>query len=123
MSSASTHDSQVAIPLAQMTAERVTNLYDLMDSAYDSKEIYEISKRLNHVPIIDSNKRKGNKKEFDPAKKVRYNQRSSAERIMSNLKDNYGGNTIRVKGYKKVMAHLMFGIIVMTADQLLRMVM
>ena len=35
-----------------MTAERVTNLYDLMDSAYDSKEIHEMSKRLNHVPII-----------------------------------------------------------------------
>ncbi len=122
LSSASTHDSQVAIPLAQMTAKRVTNLYDLMDSAYDSKEIYEVSKRLNHIPVIGSNKRKGDKKEFDPAKKVRYNQRSSAERIMSNLKDNYGGNNVRVKGNKKVMAHLMFGIIAMTADQLFRMI-
>ena len=60
-----------------------------------------------------------------PAKKVRYNQRSSAEKIMSNLKDNYGGNTniVRVKGDKKVMAHLMFGIITMTAEQLCRMIM
>ena len=121
LSSASTHDSQLAIPLAQMSAERVTNLYDLMDAAYDSKEIYDMSKRLNHIPVIDSNKRKGEKKEFDPAKKVRYNQRSSAERIMSNLKDNYGGNFVRVKGGKKVMAHLMFGIIAMTADQLYRL--
>lgn len=121
LSSASMHDSQAAIPLAQMTDERVTNLYDLMDAAYDSKEIHEMSKRLNHVPVIDSNKRKGEKKEFDPAKKVRYNQRSSAERIMSNLKDNYGGNNVRVKGDKKVMAHLMFGIIAMTADQLFRL--
>ena len=120
LSSASTHDSQVAIPLAQMTAERVTNLYDLMDAAYDSKEIHEMSERLNHVPVIDSNKRKSDKKEFDPAKKVRFNQRSSAERIMSNLKDNYGGNNVRVKGDKKVMAHLMFGIIAITADQLFR---
>lgn len=123
LSSASMHDSQAAIPMAQMTDERVTNLYDLMDSAYDSKEIHEISKRLNHVPVIDSNKRKGDKKEFDPAKKVRYNQRTSAERIMSNLKDNYGGNYVRVKGDKKVMAHLMFGIIAMTADQLFRLLM
>lgn len=121
LSSASTHDSQVAIPLAQMTDGRITNLYDLMDAAYDSKEIHEMSERLNHVPVIDSNKRKGDKKEFDPAKKVRYNQRSSAERIMSNLKDNYGGNFVRVKGDKKVMAHLMFGIIAMTADQLFRL--
>ena len=120
LSSASTHDNLVAIPLAQMTAKGVTNLYDLMDSAYDSKEIYKVSKRLNHIPVIDSNKRKGDKKEFDPAKKVRYNQRSSAERILSNLTDTYGGNTVRVKGDKKVMAHVMFGIIAMTAEQLFR---
>ena len=34
LTSASVHDSQVAIPLASMTAAQVTNLYDLMDSAY-----------------------------------------------------------------------------------------
>ncbi len=33
LTSASMHDSQAAIPLAQMTAVRVTSLYDLMDSA------------------------------------------------------------------------------------------
>jgi len=37
--SASTHDSQVAIPLAEGTQTRLTNLYDLMDSAYDAEEI------------------------------------------------------------------------------------
>jgi len=31
LTSASTHDSQVAIPLAEITKKRVTNLYDLMD--------------------------------------------------------------------------------------------
>src|SRR4051794_12212442 len=35
LTAASVHDSQVAIPLATMTAAKVTNLYDLMDSAYD----------------------------------------------------------------------------------------
>ena len=39
LTSASLHDSQVAIPLATMTDARVTNLYDLMDSAYDAVEI------------------------------------------------------------------------------------
>ena len=34
LTSASLHDSQAAIPLATMTVARVTNLYDLMDSAY-----------------------------------------------------------------------------------------
>ena len=40
MTSASTHDSQVAIPLRTLTAGRVENLYDLMDAAYDSIEIW-----------------------------------------------------------------------------------
>jgi len=33
-------------PLAQMTAQRVTSLYDLMDSAYDAPAIHEFSRRL-----------------------------------------------------------------------------
>jgi hypothetical protein len=33
-----------AIPLAQMSSQRVTNLYDLMDAAYDSTEIHAFSK-------------------------------------------------------------------------------
>jgi hypothetical protein len=41
LTSASLHDSQAAIPLASITAGRLTNLYDLMDSAYDAPEIKE----------------------------------------------------------------------------------
>ena len=44
LTSASLHDSQAAIPLAQLTAQRVTNLYDLMDSAYDARLIHEHSR-------------------------------------------------------------------------------
>jgi len=118
LTSASPHDSQVAIPLAQMTAERVTSLYDLMDSAYDAHQIHEFSRGLGHVPIIDHNPRRGVKREMAPAEKIRYRERSTAERVNSNLKDNYGGRKIRVKGNKKVMTHLMCGIIVITANQL-----
>ena len=39
LTSASVHDSQVAIPLAMMTSARVIYLYDLMDSAFDVPEI------------------------------------------------------------------------------------
>jgi hypothetical protein len=122
LSSASVHDSQLAIPLAQLSNQRVTNCYDLMDAAYDSQYIRAMSEKLNHVPIIDSNKRRGEKVEFTPAEKIRYNQRSSAERVNSNLKDNHGGATVRVKGAKKVMTHLMFGIIVIAAEALFRLV-
>ena len=61
LTSASTHDSQVALPLATMTSQRVTNLYDLMDSAYDAPIIREHSRSLGHVPIIDINPRRNTK--------------------------------------------------------------
>ena len=122
VTSASLHDSQAAIPLAQMTMQRVTSLYDLMDAAYDSPEIYELSKKFGHIPIIDDNPRKGQKKEKDPAKKERFKQRSSVERVFSNLKDNFAGQNFRFQGHKKITTHLMFGIIALTATQLIRMI-
>ena len=57
LTSASLHDSQAAIPLATITAKRVQNLYDLMDSAYHVPEIEAYSRHLNHVPLIDINPR------------------------------------------------------------------
>jgi len=39
----------------------VTNLYDLMDSAYDAPEIHATSRAFGHVPIIDPNPRRGGK--------------------------------------------------------------
>jgi hypothetical protein len=121
LSSASLHDSQAAIPLAQMSSERVANLYDLMDAAYDSPEIHAFSQSLGHRPIIDNNPRRGKKILMDPATKSRFAERSSAERVNSNLKDNYGGRNIRVKGASKVMAHLMFGVVSITAMQIFRL--
>ncbi|MDO8721547.1 MAG: transposase [Syntrophales bacterium] len=121
LSSASLHDSQAAIPLAQMTAGRITSLYDLMDKAYDAPQIRSYSAELGHVPIIDTNPRRGEKKEMDPAQAVRFRNRSTAERVNSNLKDNYGGRFVRVRGAAKVMTHLMFGLIAITAMQLFRL--
>ncbi len=123
LTSASLHDSQVAIPLAQMTSMRITNLYDLMDAAYDAKEIHAFSRRLGHVPIIDHQPGRYRPKVFmDPPEKQRYRERSSAERVNSNLKDNYGGNHIRVRGAKKVACHLMFGLVALTATQLYNLI-
>lgn len=118
LTSASLHDSQVAIPLAQATAQRICSLYDLMDSAYDCQTIRDYSRQLGHVPLIDSNPRRGQTREFSPAEKIRYRERSAAERVNSNLKDNFGGRFVRVRGPAKVMCHLMFGILALTALQL-----
>ena len=121
LTSASVHDSQAAIPLAQMTAGRIVNLYDLMDAAYDSEPIRRYSRSLGHVPLIDSNPRKGEKLPMERASDKRYDQRTSVERVFSMLKDNHGGKTVRVRGAAKVMTHLMFGLLVITATQLFRL--
>ena len=73
LTAASLHDSQVAIPLANVTAARVTNLYDVMDSAYDVPEIRDHSRSLGHVPIIDVNPRstRGLKEELQAEEKRR----------------------------------------------------
>ena len=44
VTSASLHDSQVAIPLIKLTSSKVTYLYDLMDAAYDAGKINETSR-------------------------------------------------------------------------------
>jgi hypothetical protein len=135
LTSASTHDSQVALPLATLTRWRVINLYDLMDSAYDSPIIREYIRSLGHVPIIDINTRrntqlkaelKAEEQRFEllhleKPEDRRYNERTNAERVNARLKDEFGGRMIRVRGYAKVMAHLMFGILALTADQLMRL--
>lgn len=114
LTSASTHDSQVAIPLMQMSAQRVTDLYDLMDSAYDAEAIHAYSRSLGHVPIIDPVQR-GNWLPLDEAQERRFDERSSIERVNGRLKDFFGGRFVRVRGAAKVMCHLMFGILAITA--------
>jgi hypothetical protein len=98
LTSASVHDSQVAIPLAQKTFDRVQNLYDLMDAAYDAPQIEAFCKQLGHVPIIDPNPRGGEPRELEPAAQRRFAERSSIERVNSNLKDNFGGKFVRGSG-------------------------
>jgi hypothetical protein len=136
LTSASTHDSQVALPLAAMTSQRITNLYDLMDAAYDAPIIREYSKSLGHVAIIDINTRRNTKlKEelgaeaqrlellhFERPEDRRYKERTNVERVYARLKDEFGGRMILVRGYAKVMTHLMFAVLSLTADQLMRLV-
>ena len=121
LSSASMHDSRAAIPLSRISAERVTHLYDLMDAAYCSKALHEHCRELGHVPLIDHNPRGGEKEEFEPTDAVRYQERTVAERMNARLKDEFGGRSVMVRGSTKVMSHLMFGVLVLSADQLMRL--
>jgi len=135
LTSASMHDSQAAIPLAEITHSRVTSLYDMMDAAYDAPQIKAHSRALGHIPIIDPNPRSKAKKEeleaeikrqkkvnYSLAEDKRYNERSTVERVNGRIKDEFGARMVRVQGHAKVMAHLMFGIVALTVDQLMKFV-
>lgn len=134
LTSASVHDSQVAIPLMTLTSQRVVHLYELMDSAYDAEAIHAHSRQLNHVPIIAPHGRRGTKKpsqlpkvfpdkptpQLSWAQQDRYKVRTMSERVNARLKDEFGASHLRVRGAAKVMAHLMFGVLALTVDQWMR---
>ena len=133
LTSASVHDSQVAIPLMSMSSQRVTYLYELSDSAYDAKPIDLHSRQKGHIPITAWHGRRASKKatalfpvgtlpQLTPAQEERFKVRTMVERVNARLKDEFGGNSMRVRGAKKIMAHLMFGILALTVDQWLRLV-
>lgn len=136
LTSASLHDSQVAIPLMRLTSQRVDYCYELMDSAYDADPIHAQSRKLNHVPIIAIHPRRGTKRpsalpkiappkptpELSWAQQERYKTRTMSERVNARLKDEFGGRQVRVRGAAKVMAHLMFGVLALTMDQILRLI-
>jgi hypothetical protein len=129
LTSASVHDSQAAIPLMTLSSQRVAYLYELSDSAYDAQQIDQQSRQLGHLPITALHGRRASKKatalfpagtmpQLTLAQEERFKGRTMIERINARLKDEFGGNTLRVRGVKKVMAHLMFAL---TVDQWLRL--
>ena len=118
--SASLHDSQVALPLARTTASRVRSWYDLMDAAYQADYIVQVCLDLGHVPLIDHNPGRTQKKiPFEPDRARRYRNRTQSERFNAALKDDHGGRYLRVRGYRKVHTHLMFGLLVIFAEVVL----
>lgn len=145
LTGANVHDSQAAIPLMTMSTQRVTYLYELMDSAYDAHAIREHSLQLGHRPITDHPKRRrkvGERKvplrknsrswkrvidtemraeEMTWAEQDRFAERTMVERVFSRLKDEFGARLIRVRGASKIMTHLMFGVLALTVDQLLKL--
>ena len=144
LTSANLHDSQAAVPLLNLTSQRVTYLYDLMDAAYDANAIRQHSLALGHKPIIDPVQRHRSvrtkvplrknspakktvitcqpiHRELTPAESVRFRQRSSVERVNSRLKDHFGARLMHYRGAAKIMAHLMFSVLALTVDQWLKL--
>ena len=135
VTSASLHDSQVGIPLAEKTNRRVKNFYDLMDSAYYTPEIIEHSKSMGHVPIVDFCPRSADEKQkyererrrrdilhWHPAEEKRYAERMSKERANALFKETCGGRSVRYRGIKKVSSQVMFNLITITAILFLKII-
>ena len=121
LTSASLHDSQVAMPLMVSTSSKLTYLYDVADAAYCSPILSDASRNLNHVPLVDHNPRRGEKIPFAPHEAQRYKVRSQSERVNAYLKDSHGGSHVWVRGHGKIFSHLMFGLTVIAAQQILRL--
>jgi len=132
LTSASLNDCEVAIPLAKKSNHVATNLYDLMDAAYDHPEIKEHSISLGHIPIIDKCPKSAEQKiekeaekerkkvlNFKTAEDKRYKERLPKERFNALYKDFYGGRSIIFRGHKKVSCHVMFGVLVVAAVTLI----
>ncbi len=118
-----------------MTGARIDDLYEAMDAAYDAEIIRQHSRTLGHVAVIDPNYRADHarKEQWAAGAKRRrlintpdsddviYDFRTIAERVNAQLKDEFGGRFVRFRGAVKVKRHLMFGILALTADQLMRL--
>jgi hypothetical protein len=135
LTAASTHDSQVAIPLARTSEQRVVWLYDLMDAAYDAQPIIDDCLVAGRVPVIDRNTRRDTALKTEIAaerarrrlinipdpRDLTYQERTTAERANARLKDEFGARHLRVRGHLKAFCHLMFGVAVLAADSILRL--
>ena len=139
-SSASVHDSSLALPLIRQTSQKINYLYDLADAAYDTSIIKNYSKKHNHRPIIDINPKnskklkakialaKSEKKILEPLKlynnsdDLHYNQRTSVERVNAYLKDSYGCSKIYYQGAQKVASVLAFSVLAVCITQSLKLV-
>jgi len=78
------------------------------------------SRRLSpHVSVMQ---RAGAGKRQHLPEDVRYKELTVGERINGRLKDEFGGRHVRVRGAAKVMCHCVFGVLALTADQLMRLV-
>jgi hypothetical protein len=92
--------------------------------------------RCGHAPIVDRNFRADHQAKAEWGREVErlklihmpdfdgliYDFRTMAERVNARLKDEFGARFLRVRGALKVKCHLMFGIVALAVDQIIRVV-
>src|ERR1700720_4606142 len=87
------------------------------------------------VPVIDRNTRRDTALKAEIAaerarrrliklpdpRDLTYNERTTAERANARIKDEFGGRHLRVRGHLKAFCHLMFGVVTLAADSIVRL--
>lgn len=134
VTSASTSDSEVAIPLSTMSAERTVCLYELMDKGYDGEAVKDFIISKDRVPLITPAKRGKKQKElleqeakarktinWEPAEVTRLKHRRVNERMFARLTDCFSTMSLWVKGHTKVSCHVILSVICLAVDELLRL--
>lgn len=96
----------------------------LADAGYDSKENYHLTLKYGATPIIAINKRnlKKNTRDFERDLPIQrnselwkslYRKRSSAERVISRLKEELALKDVKVRGLDNIRIHVAFSLIAM----------
>ncbi len=120
ITSASLNDCQVSVPLEIISNSKVHSLYTLADKGYDAEDLKKHIRSFGKVPLIQPREMSyAQEKLFDPASLIRFKTRTTVERSFSRLKDCFGLRHIRVRGHAKVQAHIMFGILALSAFRIL----
>jgi hypothetical protein len=112
--SASMSDVHAAIPLMKAVAERVGQVfYNLFDRGYPGEAVLRAAKALDQVAIVAPKRTHKDQPvpQLTPDRAKRFENRTTVERFVSDLKDNHGGNFVFVRGGRKVHTHLMFGVL------------
>jgi Transposase DDE domain/Transposase domain (DUF772) len=135
LTSASVSDAIMAIPLSISSSQKVASFYEIMDKGYYVDAVSKFINGQGRKALIHKCPKSTKAKEeqeqekkaqtflnWMPAENKRQKYRTEVERFFSNLKDNFGGRSIRVKGNLKVFCHLMFGVLALTASQLIRLI-
>jgi len=75
----------------------------------------------NGIPIIEMVRRGDfdSRPDHPVYRTERLRIRTLAEQGFGRLKESFGARTVRVRGSTRVMAHLMFGVLALTADRIL----
>jgi hypothetical protein len=133
ITSASTADSEVAIPLSKMSSERATVLYELMDKAYDGQAVNDYIISKERVPLIAKASRGSELKErhsqeklarkslsWKSARATRLSHRAVNERMFARLKDYFSCMSLWVRGHAKVACHVTLSVLCLAVDELLR---